>query len=138
MVRAEVGCSEHFQAAESDVLVIGGRLRRLRASGRLCLGCGERRARFQYRGVVKADHDHTLCFECFRAERNRLRPSTMSSGGWLAPLASPRPCASKTVGDRAALYLDILTRRRRAQIMARHALEQSQPQPSPVVAALAS
>ena len=41
---------------------------------RLCLGCGERRARFRYRGgAVKADSDHTLCFECHRALRNSLR-----------------------------------------------------------------
>lgn len=39
---------------------------------RACQGCGDRRARFRYRGVVKADRDHTLCFECFRAEGNRV------------------------------------------------------------------
>ena len=39
---------------------------------RTCQGCGARRARFRYRGIVKADRDHTLCFECFRAERNRV------------------------------------------------------------------
>jgi hypothetical protein len=38
---------------------------------RLCRSCAERKARFRYHGVVKADRDHTLCFECFRAERDR-------------------------------------------------------------------
>ena len=39
----------------------------------LCEACRERKARFQYRGVVKADRAHTLCFACFRSERDRLR-----------------------------------------------------------------
>ena len=39
----------------------------------LCEACRERKARFQYRGVVKADRGHTLCFACFRSERDRLR-----------------------------------------------------------------
>ena len=40
---------------------------------RACESCRLRRARFQYRGVVRADRDHTLCFECYRAERERNR-----------------------------------------------------------------
>ena len=39
----------------------------------LCEACRERKARFQYRGVVKADRAHTLCFACFRSERDRVR-----------------------------------------------------------------
>ena len=39
----------------------------------LCAACHERKARFRYRGKVRADRDHTLCFECFRAEINRAR-----------------------------------------------------------------
>ena len=39
----------------------------------LCEGCRERKARFSHRGVVKADRSHTLCFACFRSERERLR-----------------------------------------------------------------
>ena len=46
------------------------RSRRLRT---LCAACRERKARFRYRGEVRADRDHTLCFECYRAEINRLR-----------------------------------------------------------------
>ena len=37
----------------------------------LCVGCQERKARFRYRGEVRADRDHTLCFECYRGEVNR-------------------------------------------------------------------
>jgi hypothetical protein len=40
---------------------------------RLCACCRERKARYQYRGRVRADRNHTLCFECYRAEKNRQR-----------------------------------------------------------------
>lgn len=37
---------------------------------KLCTkNCG-RKARFKYRGHVKADKNHTLCFGCFRSERD--------------------------------------------------------------------
>ena len=52
---------------------------------RQCQSCRARKARFRYRGIVKADRDHTLCFECFRAERDRYRAKL------LANIASPRP-----------------------------------------------
>ena len=45
---------------------------------RLCRSCAERKALFRYRGVVKADRDHSLCFECFRAERDRRRAQTLA------------------------------------------------------------
>jgi hypothetical protein len=38
-----------------------------------CVGCRGRKALFRYRGEVRADRDHTLCFECFRCEVNRAR-----------------------------------------------------------------
>lgn len=91
--------------------------------GRLCLSCGRRRPLFCYRGVVKADRHHTLCFECYRAVVNRLRtrwsPATTAEWG----IANPRPAPSRTVTDRAALLRDIAARRRRAQLAARHALD---------------
>ena len=40
---------------------------------KLCQKCRDRRARFRYRGAVRADRDHTLCFACYRSERDRLR-----------------------------------------------------------------
>lgn len=46
---------------------------------RLCLGCGERRPRFRYRQAVRADADHTLCFQCFRALEQRLRALRMKA-----------------------------------------------------------
>ena len=44
---------------------------------RLCQGCQARRAKFRYRGEVRADRDHTLCFECFRSERDRRRATLL-------------------------------------------------------------
>ena len=49
------------------------RHRRSKRFRTLCAACQERKARFKYRGEVRADRDHTLCFECYRAEINRAR-----------------------------------------------------------------
>lgn len=50
------------------------RMRRLyREVRHLCAGCKQQPARFQYRGRVRADRDHNLCFRCYRAEVDRLR-----------------------------------------------------------------
>jgi hypothetical protein len=51
-------------------------------SRHLCAGCRSRRARFQYRGTVKADRDHNLCFQCYRSELNRLRARRMANHVW--------------------------------------------------------
>lgn len=48
-------------------------LRRARTPRHLCQRCRDRKALFKYRGMVRADHDHTLCFECYRSELNRAR-----------------------------------------------------------------
>lgn len=63
---------------------------------RLCQGCQARRAKFRYRGEVRADRDHTLCFECFRSERDRRRARLLAegAGGWLARLRLPLPAPS--------------------------------------------
>jgi hypothetical protein len=49
------------------------RHRRSKRSKTLCAACQERKARFKYRGEVRADRDHNLCFECYRGETNRAR-----------------------------------------------------------------
>jgi len=117
-------------------VVRGGRATTARWGARLCLACGERRPLFYYRGVVKADRDHTLCFECYRAELNRLRVRRLSAFAVGASIANPRPQPSKAIGDRAALLADIAARRRRAQMAARHAVEA--PPPVRAAEALAS
>ena len=50
-----------------------------KASRRLCQACQDRKARFAFRGRVKADRDHTLCFECFRVARERQRALRLTS-----------------------------------------------------------
>lgn len=42
-------------------------------SKKVCRVCLERRALFRFRGVVKWDKHHSLCFRCFRSQANRLR-----------------------------------------------------------------
>jgi hypothetical protein len=39
----------------------------------LCVACLSRKAKFSYRGQVRADRDHTLCFACFRSLTDRTR-----------------------------------------------------------------
>ena len=125
-----------LQHVDMPVVITGCRIRRLHRGGRLCQTCGERRAQYIRHGIVKADRTHTLCFECFRAERNRVRARRLAGDGWLAPCASPLPPASKMVGDRAGLFADLDIRRRRAQIAARHECEQ--PEAPGALRALAS
>jgi len=48
-----------------------------RRSRQSCESCRERKARFSYRGAVRADRDHTLCFACFRAQRERVRARSL-------------------------------------------------------------
>jgi hypothetical protein len=53
--------------------------RRLRRHERhVCRDCQCRPARFRFRGEVRADRDHTLCFRCYRAEVNRARARRLS------------------------------------------------------------
>lgn len=61
----------------------------LSPSRRLCLTCARRRPRFRYRGVVKTDADHTLCFQCYRAQLQRSRAALMAAA--YARFASHRP-----------------------------------------------
>lgn len=62
-------------AAELDQLDTLGRHALPQAPGQahLCIWCRKRRALFRYRGAVRADRHHTLCFRCYRALRNRVR-----------------------------------------------------------------
>jgi hypothetical protein len=76
------------------------------SAGHLCQGCRVRRARFSYRGVVKADRLHTLCFACFRNELERARARRLK-GTPTDPL----------------VYAEIELRRRHALLVARQALQ---------------
>ena len=57
---------------------------------RACQACYERKARFQFRGTVRADRDHVLCFECYRSERERGRARRLAE----VPAAGPLKIAS--------------------------------------------
>ena len=115
--------AETEQVRGTMPFVRGGRATTARWGARLCLACRARRALFSYRGTVKADRDHNLCFECYRAEVNRLRARRLAAAG--ASMANPHPRPSKAFTDRAVLLADIAMRRRRAQITARHALDET-------------
>jgi len=52
----------------------------------LCAACRERKARFKYRGEVRADRDHTLCFECYRGEINRARARRLTEPSERLPI----------------------------------------------------
>ena len=54
-----------------------------------CQSCQERKARFQYRGTVRADRDHTLCFECYRSARDRRRAQMLAASDRARSVSSP-------------------------------------------------
>ena len=77
---------------------------------RLCETCRNRKARFRFRGVVKANKDHTLCFECFRSERDRRR------AGMLNEVERPRQALRLDVPRRSLTAAQITHR----QLMVAH------------------
>jgi hypothetical protein len=84
----------------------------------MCAGCRAREARYGFRdpgSEPPADRPRTLCFECFRMEMDRRQAlADQMARGWNA----------RQVGLPLEDTLRELTRRRRrAQIAARHALE---------------
>lgn len=56
-----------------------------------CRECESRRALFRYRGIVKWDRYHTLCFQCYRKHLDRLRATTMAMPWIDLPRPSARP-----------------------------------------------
>ncbi len=46
---------------------------------KLCAECRQHRALFRYRGRVRADHFHTLCFRCYRSAADRLTAAILLS-----------------------------------------------------------
>ena len=53
--------------------------RRAAAVKRVCRECESRRALFRYRGIVKWDRYHTLCFQCYRRYLDRLRAASLTA-----------------------------------------------------------
>ncbi|HNV03545.1 MAG TPA: hypothetical protein PLN93_04180 [Vicinamibacterales bacterium] len=89
-----------------------GRDKTVRPRARFCAACRIRRALFARCGEVKADRQHTLCFQCYRAERNRLRAGRLSAAG--AGVTDPARPAGRAAPDRAPLMADIELRRLQA------------------------
>lgn len=53
--------------------------RRAPAVRHACRECESRRALFRYRGLVKWDRYHTLCFQCYRRHVDRLGAAALVS-----------------------------------------------------------
>jgi hypothetical protein len=56
----------------------------------VCRGCESRRALFRFRGIVKWDRYHTLCFQCYRRHADRLRAARLAAER-PAPARTPQP-----------------------------------------------
>ena len=109
-----------------QLALYGGAARRARTTSRpqaapetpVCAGCRAREARYGFRDEAdpQAERPRTLCFDCFRMEIGRRQDvAARLARGWNA----------KQVGLPLEETLKRLTeRRRRAQIAARHALEE--------------
>jgi hypothetical protein len=75
-----------------------------RKAKQTCQRCRDRKALFQYRGQVKADRNHTLCFECYRSARERQRAERLS--------CSNPPTGGRLFGSRLLTDDEIAHRRR--------------------------
>jgi hypothetical protein len=71
-----------------------------------CQSCRDRKARFRFRGAVRADRNHTLCFECYRSERERQRAMRLSQAP-AAPVlrvALPTRAVAGSLSDREVAH----------------------------------
>lgn len=44
----------------------------------LCAECRAHKAKYRYRGHVRADRQHVLCFQCYRSARERMRARALA------------------------------------------------------------
>jgi hypothetical protein len=51
----------------------------IRLRKKACVFCHERRARYQYRGQVRWNRQHSACFRCFHSYSDRLRAASMAT-----------------------------------------------------------
>ena len=63
----------------------------------VCRECESRRALFRYRGIVKWDRYHTLCFQCYRRYLDRQRAASLAAH---TPVPAP---AAEAAADRIAV-----------------------------------
>jgi hypothetical protein len=86
---------------------------------RTCESCRQRKARFRYRGVVKADRDHTLCFECFRSARDSGRAQALSGSPSHRPFLTP-PWTERRLTNREAEHRQTMFAHLAASVSAVH------------------
>src|SRR5262249_20226971 len=48
-------------------------------SRQTCQRCRDRKAWFRFQGSVRANRDHTLCFECYRSQVNHERAERLGA-----------------------------------------------------------
>ena len=105
-----------------DVMSREAAERQARTAG-LCEGCRMREARYGFRTGWRAERRTTLCFPCFRSELDRRQGVLARRGGADAPGLDTTPARLPLADTLEALR----TRRRHAQIAARHALDGARP-----------
>ena len=82
--------------------------RESRQRQRLCETCRQRKARYRFRGGVRADRQHTLCFACFRSLRDRHHAQSRVD---LPALRSPfrPPLTPRQIAHRRAMLVHLET-----------------------------
>jgi len=83
---------------------------------RSCHACRGRKARFRYRGEVRADRDHVLCFACFRSARDRRRAQAQvesAIGGTPRALFESTPLSDRQIGHRRQMLAHLAAAERR-------------------------
>ena len=88
-----------------------------------CQSCLDRKARFSFKGSVRADRDHTLCFECYRSERERQRAMRLSE-----VMAAPPLRVALSIAAVGGFLSDREVAHRRAMLaqMEQHAVAQAE------------
>jgi hypothetical protein len=89
--------------------------RQSKLARRACEVCRDRKALFRFRGEVRADRSHLLCFECYRSERNRQRAQLLldlRSAATAVRSSGSDPAFLRPLGS-APLTPDGITHRRR-------------------------
>ena len=102
--------------ARQEASMSSAERQRTESSKHLCQRCRDRKARFRYRGVVRADRDHSLCFECYRREVNRARARRLAEAAAppRSPLAHQQAAGSRVLDEQRLAHrrrmLDYLQR----------------------------
>jgi hypothetical protein len=108
------------------------RQRRSKRARVLCAACQERKAKFRYRREVRADRDHTLCFECYRSEVNRTRARRLAEGAPRPPTALHPVGSLQAVAGRALDNRQLMHRQRMLDHLQRRSSETLTVEPSTV------